>query len=97
MTDERKNAELADAELEQVSGGEGETEGSVNYCPYCNCRHPLNKQGFFTLNREMMEEASELFRGYCGYRNRYFVEMKLKSGGLRYYADNDTIIPTAGA
>ena len=24
-------------------------------------------------------------------------EVELKSGGLRYYADNDTIIPTTGA
>ncbi len=97
MTDEIKNAGLPDEKLEQVSGGEGGTEMSVHYCPYCNTKHLLNKQEFFTMDRTLAAEAARLWRGYCGIRRRYFAEVELRSGGLRYYADNDTIIPTTGA
>ncbi len=97
MTDEMKNAELTDATLEQVNGGEGGASLPEHYCPYCNGRHPLNKQQFITLDKEFMADAAALWRGYCGCRNRYFVEKELKGGGLRYYDNNEKIIPTTGA
>ncbi len=97
MADETKRMELTDGELEQIAGGEGDAKMNVHYCPYCNLKHLLKKQEYFTTDRELAAEAARLWRGYCGIQRRYFAEVELKSGGLRYYADNDTIIPTTGA